>query len=185
MDFMLRNTRDNYGSVAKFFHWLMALAVIFMLALGLYMSGLSFSPDKLRLYGLHKSIGALILIFVTLRLIWRFTNPAPVLPEGLSAFEKFAASAVHYMLYSIMFLMPLTGWLMSSATGFPVSVFGFFTLPDLIKPDKALQHFFATAHNYIAYAAIGLISLHILAALKHHFIDKDNILRRMLPWVRS
>ncbi len=178
---MLKNDIERYGSVAKFFHWLMALAIIGMLALGLYMEDLEISPDKLKLYGIHKSIGVLILIFASLRLVWKNINIIPKLPDSIPALQKLAAGISHYALYATMFLMPLSGWLMSSAAGFQVSVFGIFKLPNLINKDQDLRNLFSSAHTFIGYALIVLIILHALAALKHHFIDKDNILRRMLP----
>lgn len=177
----LKNTENSYGSIAKAFHWLMALTIIFMLALGLYMDSLEMSQQKLNLYGLHKSIGALILIAVTLRLLWRQLNIIPNLPDNMNKFERFGAHASHYLLYAFMFGMPLVGWLLSSAAGFPVSVFGWFTLPNLISPDRELVKLFGEIHELGGIALIGLIALHALAALFHHFVKKDDVLRRMMP----
>ncbi len=178
---MLKNSEYEFGLVAKFFHWLMALAIIGMLILGLYMVGLGTTPNKFKLYGIHKSVGATILAFAVLRLLWRAMNLIPKMPEHMPKWEKIGADLSHYALYVCMLFMPLSGWLMSSAAGFPVSVFGWFKLPDLIQPNADMRKLFGTAHFYIAYTLIGLICLHVLAALKHHFIDKDNILKRMLP----
>lgn len=176
-----KNRPENYGFVAKSFHWVMALLIIGMLALGLYMDGLPLSADKLRLYGIHKATGAIILFLVALRLIWRLVNLVPPLPSTLPKWQRLGAHLGHLGLYALMFAMPVTGWLLSSAAGFPVSVFGLFTLPNLISPDPQLRELFSGAHELLANALIVLIIAHVAAALKHHFIDKDTILRRMLP----
>ena len=177
----LKNSAEHYGLIAKTFHWVMALAVVVMLAVGLYMEDLPPSPDKFRIYGIHKSIGALILIAAFLRLGWRFLNVAPPLPDSLPRWQKLAAHGMHAALYLLLLLMPLSGWLMSSAAGFPVSVFGWFTLPSLVSPDKKLFDALVKTHGLLANVLMAAGAAHILAALKHHFIDKDNILRRMLP----
>ena len=178
---LLRNSQEKYGAIAKCLHWVMALAILIMLVVGFIMTGLPISPDKFRVYGIHKSLGALILIAAFLRLFWRFINIVPPLPADMPAWQKLGAHGSHIALYIVMFVMPLSGWLMSSAAGFPVSVFGWFVLPNLIAPSNELRLFFAEVHDVLAYVIIALVSLHILAALKHHFIDKDTILRRMLP----
>jgi cytochrome b561 len=175
----LRNTETRFGLVSISFHWLLALLIIVMLALGLYMTTLPVSPQKFKLYGLHKEIGMTILLLAFLRLFWRLANRVPPLDE-LSMFEKISAKAMHWLLYGFMFAMPITGWLMTSAAGFPVSFFGWFTVPDLIGPNDAYRKLFDTVHEWLGYGLIAAISLHTAAALKHHFIDKDDILRRML-----
>jgi len=164
----LYNTNTTYGSAAKTFHWLLALLIIGMLTLGLYMEGVPLGPDKFKLYGLHKSTGITVLLLVALRLGWKFANVSPLLPDAMAAWEKFAAKAGHWTLYALMFAMPLSGWGMSSAAGLPVSVFGLFTLPDLVQPDKILKHNLQELHETLAWVLIGLIVLHALAALLHH-----------------
>lgn len=179
---MLKNTPEKYGAIAKFFHWVMALAIIFMLVLGFYMQDLPVSPDKFQYYGLHKSIGALILIAVTLRLAWRQINVIPKLPSDMNFPERLGAHLSHYALYTMMFAMPLVGWAMSSAAGFPVTVFDMFTLPNIVAPDKARFELLRELHWLGGYMLAGLIILHAAAALFHHFWRKDNVLKRMLPW---
>lgn len=177
----LKNSSERYGAIARIFHWVMALAIFGMLAVGFIMTDLPMNPDKFRVYGIHKSVGALILIAALLRLLWRLINLVPPLPAHMPLWERLGAHGSHIALYILLFIMPLSGWLMSSAAGFPVSVFGWFTLPNLIAPDKALQELLVEVHELLAFAIIGLVTLHAAAALKHHFIDKDNVLRRMLP----
>jgi cytochrome b561 len=179
---MLKNTEARYGAVAKTFHWLMALAIIFMLCLGLYMQGLQMSTDKMSYYGLHKSIGATILVLATLRVVWRQLNVIPKLPSDMNFIERLGAHLNHYALYFMLFAMPLLGWAMSSAAGFPVNVFGLFTMPNIVSPDREQFELFRDLHAIGARILIGLIILHVSAALFHHFWRKDNVLRRMLPW---
>ncbi len=169
----------TYTRTAKLFHWGMALLVIGMLIVGLYMTGLEFSPEKLELYANHKSVGIIILALAVLRLIWRWTHPAPPFPE-MPRWQVFAARASHCMLYALLFMMPLLGWAMSSAAGFPVSVFGLFTLPNLLQADREAFALFKELHELSAYLFIAIISLHIAAALYHHCIRRDDTLRRMV-----
>jgi cytochrome b561 len=178
---LIKNTTTQYGLVAILFHWLMALLVVLMLCLGLYMVTLPIGVTKLKLYGWHKQIGALILGLVFLRLFWRFVNIVPIFPAHMPNWQRFAARSVHGLLYFFLFALPLTGWLLSSAAGLSVSFFGLFLLPDLISPDENLRHLLTTMHNCLAFTLIAVLFLHIAGALQHHFIDKDDILLRMLP----
>lgn len=182
---MLKNNTKAYGSIAKAFHWIMFLLVVAMLCVGFYMVGLEATPDKFKIYGWHKSFGATLLFLALLRVLWRFTNPVPLLPKHLNSAQRFAAKATHILLYTLLIVMPLSGWLMSSAAGFSVSFFGLFTLPNLIAADKEVLAFLKEAHEILALLLIGLAMLHIAAALLHHFYYKDNVLRRMLPFVKS
>lgn len=177
----LRNTETRYGAVAQLFHWGMFLLIAGMLAVGFIMAAMPLGPAKISLIGTHKSIGVLILLLVFLRLLWRAASVAPTPSAALSRALQAAARATHAALYALMILMPLSGWLMSSAAGFPVSFFGWFTLPDLIGPDKAWRDALRTTHFWLAWALIALAALHIAAALYHHFVLRDDTLRRMLP----
>lgn len=175
----IKNSMDRFGAIAIFFHWFMAILVITMLAVGLYMVDLPADSEKTTIYGLHKATGILILMLVTLRILWRFANTTPALL--IPTLEKIAARTVHWALYGCMFAMPITGWLLSSAAGYPPSFYGLFEVPALMAPNPAWVPVFATMHKWIAYGLIIMIIIHTAAALKHHFIDKDTILRRMLP----
>ncbi len=176
-----RNTLQAYGGIAKFFHWAIAVLIIGMIAVGLIMSDMENSPDKFKLIGLHKEFGIVILILACMRLGWKIIDISPLFPDSIHRISKFGAKAVHFLLYVFMFAMPVTGWLMSSAAGFPISFFGLFVLPSLVSPDKKFAHDMAELHEILAWILIVLISLHVLAALLHHFYYKDNILLRMLP----
>ncbi len=177
----LRNTATHYGSVAKGLHWLVALLIIGLLTVGLVMTGMALGPDKLTLYGWHKSFGITVLALVIVRLAWRLANPVPALPDHMARIEKLAAHGTHYVLYAMLFFMPLTGWMMSSAAGFPVSVFGLFQMPDVIGANKETREVLSTLHEIGAWTLIALIAMHALAALFHHFHHKDDVLKRMLP----
>lgn len=175
-----KNSHDRFGFIAILLHWLMALIIIGLIILGLYMTSLPLSVQQLKYYGWHKEYGLLILGLVVFRLFWRLTNPEPKLL--LPCLEKRAAHLTHWALYGFMIFLPLTGWLMSSAAGFPISFFGLCTLPNLIDPNEHLRALFTLLHKWSGYGLMVTICLHALAALKHHFIDKDTILRRMISW---
>ncbi|MBL0319023.1 MAG: cytochrome b [Alphaproteobacteria bacterium] len=176
------NTTNQYGIIAKTFHWGMALLIFGMIGIGLWMADLPDSLFKLQIYFWHISFGVLVLFLVCARLLWRWTNPRPLLPTTLKQWQIDAVHVGHTLLYFMMFLMPLSGWLMTSSAGFDVSFFKLFNLPTILKPQKALFEIFSTIHEIGAFALIGLIAGHIGAALLHHFYFKDTILRRMLPW---
>src|SRR3990167_216533 len=174
----MTNTENRYGIVTIFLHWLMSILIIWLLVLGLYMLTLPISHEKLKLYGWHKEYCLLVLALVIFRLIWRLTNITPRL--SLPLLEKLAARSVHWAFYIFMFAMPITGWLITSAAGLPASFFGLFVLPNLIAPNEELRILFQDIHQWLGYALIATIVLHTSAALKHHFINKDDILWRML-----
>jgi len=174
----IMNTENRYGVMAIFLHWLLAVIIIGLIALGLYMTNLPISFEKLKLYGWHKEYGLIALVLVIIRLIWRLINITPQL--SLPLLEKLAARTVHWAFYVFLFAMPITGWLITSAAGLPASFFGLFVLPNLITPNKDLLVLFQELHKWLGYGLIATIVLHASAALKHHFINKDDILRRML-----
>lgn len=175
---LIKNTESRYGFVSISLHWVIAFLIIALIILGLYMVELPISLQKLKLYGWHKEYGILVLILAGIRLVWRFSNITPRL--SIPLLEKIAARFVHWTFYFLMFAMPLTGWLMSSAAGLSVSFFGWFVLPDLVGANEDNMKLFQQIHSILGYALIAVIILHTSAALKHHFINKDDILRRML-----
>jgi cytochrome b561 len=145
------------------------------------MEEMGLSPTKIALIGWHKSFGITVLIITLLRFGWRVINIIPPLPGAMTPWQRLLAHLSHLGLYALLLLMPLTGWLMSSAKGIPVSVFGWFILPQLITPDKILGEFLEELHELFAWGLLGLIALHTSAALLHHFYYKDTVLMRMLP----
>lgn len=174
----LKNSENEYGLIAISLHWIMAVLMIGLLAIGLYMTPLPVSIEKLKLYGWHKELGLLVLALAMIRLTWRLSNKTPHLV--IPWYEKIAARFVHWAFYGFMFAMPITGWLITSAAGLPASFFGLFTLPNLIEPNEQARLFFQWIHHWLGYALIVAILLHVTGALKHHLIDKDDILRRMI-----
>lgn len=175
---IIKNSAMRFGLIAILLHWIIATLIIGLLALGLYMVPMPFSLEKLKFYGWHKEYGFLVLFLAIFRLIWRLSNPLPEL--ALPWLEKVAARSMHWAFYIFMFAMPITGWLITSSAGLPASFFGLFTLPNLITPDEHQRVVFESIHQWLGYALIAAICLHSAAALKHHFINKDDILRRML-----
>ena len=169
----------TYTRTAKSLHWLMALLLIGLLALGFYMQDLQLSPEKLKLYAWHKWAGVSAFLLVLARLAWRIGHPPPALPAGMSRPMQLAAHAGHGLLYVLMIAIPLTGWLMSSAKGFQTVWFGALPIPDLIGKDKATGELLALVHKSLNLLFVAVILGHVGAALKHHFIDKDGLLDRM------
>lgn len=176
----MTTTNDRYTPVAVALHWLIALLVV-----GLWIVGATMEdyPDSIKwtAYGLHKATGILVLTLTLVRLAWRATHKPPMLPERLPRWQKIASALTHYALYAILLAMPLSGWAMSSAGGYPVSVYGLFTLPNLVAKDKQLGEFFYETHELLANGILVLVAVHTIAALLHHYYHKDNVLRRMLP----
>lgn len=181
----LRNTAQRFGVVTKLFHWSSVLLVISLLVVGVLMEEMENSPYKFKLYGLHKSGGITVLVIACAWIFWRAVNLKPALPDTISKMQVRAATAAKYALLTMLLAMPLTGWGMSSAAGFPVSVFGMFTLPDLVAPDKELSGALRGLHGLIANGLMLVIALHAGAALLHHFYYKDGVLKRMLPSFRK
>ena len=166
-------------------HWLIAFLVIGMLIFGFLINDIPKGPSQTFAISLHKSIGLTILLLMLFRFVWRYLSPIPALPITVAMWEQKAARAVHVFLYLALFLMPISGWMMSSLGGHPVMFWGWFNAAvPVVKNEKLADNFF-TAHEMIAFIIIGLLVLHMAAALKHHFIEKNNVLRRMLPGYKS
>jgi cytochrome b561 len=171
----------RYTATAKALHWAMAILIFGLLALGFYMHDLPLSPEKLKLYSWHKWAGVTAFLLVLVRLAWRAAHRPPPLPAAMPPAMRIAAHAGHILLYALMLAIPLSGWLMSSAKGFQTVWFGVLPIPDLIGKDKELGDLLQTAHMALNLFFVLAIAGHIGAALKHHFIDRDDILTRMLP----
>jgi cytochrome b561 len=170
----------RYTRTAMALHWLLALAIVVSFCVGLYMSDLPFSPTRLKLFNWHKWAGITILALSALRLLWRLTHRPP--PEvAMPAWQRRAAQLTHFALYLLFFMVPLVGWAYSSAAGFPVVVFGVIPLPDFAPVDKELAEILKSRHQMLAFALAFVVVLHIAAALKHHFLDRDGLLLRMWP----
>ncbi|ARG97656.1 cytochrome b [Legionella micdadei] len=171
----------SYPDGFKYLHWLIAVIVIGMLSVSYFLEDL---PERYVGFAfmLHKSFGITVLFLMVIRVVWIWRNGKPPLPDSMPIWEKILSNSVHYALYFFVILMPLCGWIMSVAANKPPYFFNLFhlTLPG-IEPNKELAHLMKETHNTIAWIIIALLSLHIAGALKHFFIDKDNVLQRMLP----
>ncbi len=176
---------DRYTHTAVTLHWLIVLLIFAAFPLGLYMHDLPLSPHKLRLYSYHKWIGMMVLLLAVIRVYWRATHRPPAMPESMAKWEKLAAHAMHFALYVLIFVIPITGWLMSSAKGFQVVLFSVLPLPDLVGKNKELGDVLQEVHKVLNFLMSGLVLAHIAAALKHHFIERDNILVRMTPFLKK
>ena len=172
----------RYTRTAIALHWLVALLIFIAFPLGLYMHGLVLSPFKLKLVSYHKWIGVTVFLLTLARLAWRMKHVPPPLPDTIPLWQQRAAHSMHFLLYVLLMAIPLSGWLMSSAKGFTVVYLGLVPLPDLVGKDKALGDLLAEVHETLNFGLLALVCLHVAAALKHHFIDRDATLRRILPF---
>ena len=177
----LRNTRNAYGLVAQAFHWLVVAGIIAQFVWAWRIDRTDSIRAEFALVNQHKSIGMTILGLVVFRLLWRGFNRPPPLPTSMSPWEKFAASTAHWLLYALILAMPLSGWIYTSAAGFGAEFFGLVDIPDLVDRGERLEKVFGEVHEWLATCIIVLVSIHVLAALRHQFVLKDGLLRRMLP----
>jgi len=185
---MLKNTANEYGLLSKALHWLMAAIILTLIFVGIYMAGLpkETAEDKqyaFQFYGLHKSFGVIALLLIVLRLVWMRINPAPALPSAFEPKERVVVKALQGLLYLLMIVVPLSGYLMSNAGGFPINFFGLGELPSLVGESKTIGGLTHEVHEIMGWAILVLIVLHMAGAIKHRLKDKGgetDILKRML-----
>lgn len=177
---MLRNTKDSYGTVAITLHWIIAIMISSLVSVGLYMVDLPANDNKWYIYGIHKAIGVLLLTLVVLRAIYRLSNVQPTLPEKIPSFQINIAKINVFALYVMMFIMPLSGLFGSLTAGHDVSLFGLVNIPAFADQYKAFAKWCWFTHETCTYLLIASILLHICGALYHHFVLKDNVLRRII-----
>lgn len=175
-----RNSSVRYGYVAQTLHWVVVALLIVQVTLGNIADSLPLGLEKLAILARHKSFGITILGIAVIRLAWRYFNRPPP-PPPMPRWQHVAANLNHWALYALLFAMPLSGWLMSSASNYPVSWFGLAQLPDFVAPDRELKDLFHELHHLFAWFLYALVGLHLAAALKHQFVDRDGLLFRMLP----
>ena len=178
----LQNTSDRFGVVAKAFHWLTLILLVGSFTLAMMLMELPLSPRKLQLYSWHKWVGVTVFLLTILRLGWRFANPVPQPPARMPRWLRRLASLSHAALYAILIIMPLTGWVMSSALNLPLVYLGLIYVPSPFGVDAALGEVMKSVHQTLAVTLLALIVVHVAAALYHHFMLRDDVLRRMLPW---
>jgi cytochrome b561 len=180
-----RSIPTRYGAVAQLFHWVVVALIVTQFVLALTAADLPLGVHKLALLARHKSFGMTILMLAILRLLWRGAHPPPPLPANMRPLERIAARGTHTAFYVLLFAMPLTGWMMSSAKSYSVSWFGLFTWPNLIGKNERAFDLLRTTHDSLAVVLFVIAVVHVLAALKHHFWNRDDVLLRMLPFTNS
>jgi cytochrome b561 len=175
-------SKRKYGGVAILLHWLIALMIIGTFTLGLVMVNIpGLTPTKLKYVSWHKWSGVTILALACIRLLWRLSHPAPPYPAGIPRWQISAAHLMHLLLYMLIFAVPLSGYFYTLSAGVPVVYLGLFQLPVLIDPNPELKAVLKLVHYLLNMTLLACVCLHVLAALKHHFIDRDEIMKRMLP----
>lgn len=184
---MLKNSADRWGAVSQSIHWLVVILIVVMAYLGLTMTDLPNGPHKIKLYALHKSIGLTILALVSLRLLWRAYAGAPRELSGMSMWQSRMAKFSHWGLYALLFAIPISGWIVNSATGFPLRWFNLVNLPPIAAKDEVLKSLSTSWHQFLFWTLIVLALVHATAAFYHHLFQRDDTLTRMLPrkWLRS
>jgi cytochrome b561 len=174
----------RYTRTAVLLHWLLALMIVTSFSVGWTMSDMPFSPTRLRLFNWHKWAGMTILLLSGLRLLWRLTHTPPA-HGPMPAWQRRAAESAHFALYALFFAVPLAGWAYSCAAGFPVVLYGLIPFPNIAPVDRALAETLKALHEALAWSLAGVVLLHVAAALKHQFVDRDGLLRRMQPGRRA
>lgn len=172
----------RYTRTAIALHWLMAVMIIAALTLGTVLGEMAFSPLKLKLISWHKWLGVTVFGVILVRLVWRLTHTPPPLPVGTAAWQSRLSAVVHGLLYGLLVVIPVSGWLYSSSAGVPTVWLGVVPLPDLLPRDEALAETLKTVHVWLNWSLLGLVSAHTVAALHHHYALKDGLLRRMRPY---
>ena len=172
---------ENYTRTAVALHWIVGALVATALIMGWIMTDMTTGPAKLQVYSWHKWIGVTVLALFFVRALWRLTHPAPA-PLPMPAWQRYAAQAGHGLLYALLLLQPLTGWLYSNSAGRSIVYLGLVPLPDLVAKNAPLAATLKEVHESGAWLLTIVIGLHVLAALKHHYVNHDDTLRRMLRW---
>ena len=179
-----RNTTDNYGTLAKFLHWTIVILIIAQYVIIEAAEELPDGLEKLTMITRHKSIGILVLALALVRIGWKLANKGQPAPVPMPRSQRIAAAAGHGLLYLLILAQPISGWMMSSAANYPVTFFGWFQFPALVAANDGMHEFYEEVHEFLFTALLVVTVVHVLAALYHHFIQKDDTLRRMLPFGR-
>lgn len=178
---MWKNTQDTWGAIAKWFHWLLAALILGQFAIGKIAVAARLSPFKLDAFVWHKSLGVTILLLVILRTLWRWRNPPPVTLADIPQRETTLAITGHRILYILMFAVPLSGWWVSDTSRLPFKAYFVLPMPDLLAVNRSMQEFAESVHNVLIIALLAAVILHIVAALRHHYVLHNEVLRSMLP----
>ncbi len=182
MSVPLRNTDKAYGLVAQLLHWLVVAAILLQFVWAWRIDEADSMRLEFALVNQHKSIGMTILALAVLRLAWRLVSRQPSTPPAMPGWERFAAAVSHWTLYTLIFAIPLSGWAYTSAAGYGAEFFGLVDIPDLVPSDEGLEDVFEDAHEFLGQALLVVVAVHAAAALRHHFLLRDDVLTRMLPF---
>jgi cytochrome b561 len=174
-------TEPHYTRTAVSLHWIIAGLIIAGLFMGWTMTDMVISPQRLKVYNYHKWVGVTVLALALVRLVWKLTHPAPALP-AMPRWQQLVARISHGLLYVLMIAVPMAGWIYSNAAGYRVVYLGKLPLPNLVERDKELAAAWVQVHGSLAMILAVLVGVHVLAALQHQFLVRDNTLRRMLTW---
>jgi len=185
MTMQFRNSAETWGATARGFHWLIAALVLAQFVVGSIAEDMKLTPAKLDLFVWHKSIGVTVVLLAVLRLAWRLANPPPATPAGTAPWEARVAAAAHWVLYLLLFAVPLSGWWVSDASRVPFKAFFVLPMPDFIATDRAVQEAAAEVHEALTMTLLIVVLGHVAAALRHHFVLRDDVLRRMLTGRRN
>jgi cytochrome b561 len=180
----LRNTAEAYGSLSKFLHWAIVLLILPQYFLVEAAEELPNGLEKLQIMTWHKSLGMLVLMLALVRIAWKIMNKGAPGPIG-NDWQRKAAAAGHGLLYLLILAQPLSGWIASSTGNYPVTLFGWFQFPALVGENHDLHEVMEEVHEMLFFALLTVAAIHVAAALYHHFVLKDGVLRRMLPFTRS
>lgn len=175
-------TASHYTRTAVGLHWTMAGLILAALFMGWTMTEMDVSPQRLKVYNWHKWVGVTVLLLAVLRVVWRLTHRVPPLETGMPAWQRAGAHLSHGLLYLLLLVMPLTGWIYSNYSGYPVVYLGKLPLPDLVERNRELAASWLDVHVTLSVILAAAVGVHALAALYHHFISRDGTLRRMLAW---
>jgi len=181
MNVPVKNTRNAYGLVAQALHWLVVAGITAQFVWAWRIDRTDSIRAEFALVNQHKSIGMTVLALVVVRLLWRAFNRPPPFPSSMSAWERLSAATAHWMLYALILAMPLSGWIYTSAAGFGPEFFGLVDIPALVGQNERLEDLFGAVHEWLAICILALVAIHVLAALRHQFVLKDGLLKRMLP----
>ena len=177
----LRNTQDRYGAIAQLLHWLVVIGVLLQFIWAWRIDETDSIRQQFALVVEHKSIGMTILGLAILRLLWRMFNRPPPYPSTMPGWERAAASITHWLLYALILLMPLSGWAWSTAAGYGAEFYGLLDIPGFVPVNEDLADELEDLHEALAVALPVVAGIHIAAALRHHFVLRDGVLKRMLP----
>jgi len=188
----IKNTPTRYGVISQALHWVIVALIITQYVLAKLAESAGHDKaahpaaalQQLALLARHKSVGLTIFVLALLRLLWRWYSRPPPFPATMPRWQAIFAKLTHYAFYVLLLLLPMSGLVMSAASNYPVSYFGLFTIPNVVAPDETLKEIMKERHEMLFDILVIVAVMHVAAAFKHHFVDRDDVMRRMLPWAQ-